>query len=287
MMNFKLLDYISLDDALVKKLTDLADKDEVSILRLSERLFEGNTVCLSGKSPLIKLAVTLKATEKTHMLYKKHGICDDIFRATFSDIAVWCENCGNIGLENVNWLKNHICFELFRLGRLQFQMFTCSNPTLNYSKLPFSINENAVYIHIPQGEKLDYFECVKSIKAADAFFKKYFLDFLYNYYFCESWLLFENNRQFMNENSNIIKFMSLFDIHYSAFDESQAFERIFNTDIKFNSIIYRLNKAKRKSDISCLTQSTSLQKAAKNYLLAGGRLGVGIATIPKNKCRDL
>lgn len=287
MMNFELLDYISLNNTLIEKLTDLADKDEVSILRFSERLFKGNTACLSGKSPLFKLAVTLKAGEKTHVLYKEHGISDDIFKATFSDIAIWCENCGNIGLENVGWLKNHICFELFRFGRLQFQMFTCSNPTLNYSKLPFSINEKAVYIHIPQGEKLNYCDCVKSIKSADTFFKKHFFDFSYSYYFCESWLLFEDNKLFMHKNSNIIKFMSLFDIHYSAYDESQAFERIFNTGINFNSLFNRLNKRKRKSDINCLLQSTSLQKSAKEYLISGGRLGVGIATIPKNKYSDL
>lgn len=286
-MNFKLLEYISIDEDLIKKLTDLALEDEVSILYFSDRLFNGNSSCLSGKSPLFKLAVVLKAAEKTYQLYRKYGISDKVFQDTFSDIAIWCENCGNKGLENVSWLKNHICFELFRLGRLQFQMFTCVNPTLRYSKLPFSRNDKMVYIHIPQGEKLNYNECMKSIHEADIFFKKYFPDFAYKFYFSESWLLFDGNREFMAQNSNILSFMNLFDIHYSVSDESQAFERIFNVNLNFKSILYKMNRSKRKSDINCLSQSTSLQKAAKNYLIAGGKLGVGIATIPKNKYNDL
>lgn len=280
-MNFELLEFLSLDDKLVKNLTDLAEKDKVGILRLSEKFFNGNTYCLKGKSSIIKLAVALKCAEKTHLKYKNKGISDEIFQSTFSDIKIWCENCGNRGLENINWIKNHINFELFRLGRLQFQLLSCSNPMLDYSKLPFKRGENVVYIHIPQGEKLDFDECVKSIEAADVFFKTYFPDFHYNYYFCESWLIFENNRNFMAENSNIVKFMNLFDIHYSVNAEAQAFERIFNKDVNFNSWIYKLNKNKRKSDINSLSESTSLQKSAKCYLQGGSKLGIGIGTIPK------
>lgn len=280
-MNFELLEFLSLDEKLVENLTDLAEKDEVGILRLSEKFFYGDTLCLAGKSPLMKLAVTLKAAEKTYLCYKQKGISDNIFKSTFSDIKIWCENCSNRGLENINWIKNHINFELFRLGRLQFQLFTCSNPVLNYSKLPFNYGEKVIYIHIPQGEKLNYDECINSLKTADDFFKKYFPDYNYNYYFCESWLIFENNREFMAENSNILKFMSLFDIHYSINFEEQAFERIFGKEINFNSLLYKLNRNKRKSDINSLTEFTSLQKSAKHYLQSGKKLGIGIGTIPK------
>lgn len=282
-MDFELLEFLSLNDKLTINLTDLALKDEVGILRLSEKFYNGNASCLIGKSPLMRLAVILKSAEKTRLKYKQKGISDDIFKSTFGDIKIWCENCGNRGLENSNWLKNHINFELFRLGRLQFQLFICSNPALNYSKLPLRYGEKAVYIHIPQGEKLDYNECINSIKTADDFFKKYFPDYNYKYYFCESWLIFENNREFMAENSNIVKFMSLFDIHYSVNAEAQAFERIFGKSINFNSLSYKLNKNKRKSDINSLSEFTSLQKSAKQYLLSGKKLGIGIGTIEKGK----
>lgn len=282
-MNFELLEFLLLDDKLIKNLADLAKKDKVGILRLSEKLYKGNVSCLVGKSPLVKLAVVLKSAEKTRLKYNQKGISDDIFKSTFGDIKIWCENCDNRGLENINWIKNHINFELFRLGRLQFQIFTCSNPALNYSKLPFNRGEKVIYIHIPQGEKLEFDECIDSLKMADEFFRKYFPDYNYKYYFCESWLIFENNREFMAENSNIVKFMSLFDIHYSVNAEAQAFERIFGKDINNNSLIYKLNKNKRKSDINSLQEFTSLQKSAKYYLQSGNKFGIGIGTIPKGK----
>lgn len=284
-MNFELLNYISIDNGLCQKLADLSDKDEPDILRLSKKYFNGNSNCLLGKKPLIRLAVILKAAEMTYQLYMNKGISKKIFSDTFDDIRIWCENCGNEGIVNSGWLKNHIAFELFKIGRLQFQMFTCSSKALCYSKLPLKLNEKAVYVHIPQGEKLDYDECRKSLSQANAFFKRYFPEFKFNYYFCESWLLFENNRLFMNENSNIIKFMSLFDIHYSLEHEAQPFERIFSSDINRIYSIPIIGNIKRKNNIALFSEATSLQKSAKEYLLKGNRLGIGIGTIPKERCK--
>lgn len=284
-MNFELFKYISIDSSLRQRLTDLSDKDEHNIQCLSEKFFNGNSSCLRHKKPLIKLAVILKSAEMTYQLYVDKGIGKEIFIDTFDDIRIWCENCGNTGLVNSGWLKNHIAFELFKIGRLQFQMFTCSNTSLNYSQLPLKFNEKAVYIHIPQGEKLDFDECRKSLAQANAFFERYFPEYKFNYYFCESWLLFEDNRLFMNENSNIIKFMSLFDIHYSLKLEAQAFERIFSAGINRTYSIPIIGSNKRKRSIACFPEMTSLQRSAKAYLLEGNRLGVGIGTIPKERCK--
>lgn len=280
-MDFELLKYISIDSHLQQKLTYLSDKDEYTILRLSKKFFNGNSNCLLHKKPLIKLAVVLKSAEMTYQLYADKGICEKIFMDTFDDIRIWCENCGNIGLVNSGWLKNHVAFELFKIGRLQFQMFTCSNTSLNYSKLPLSFNEKAIYVHIPQGEKLDFEACRSSLAQADAFFERYFPEYKFKYYFCESWLLFEDNRLFMNENSNIIKFMSLFDIHYSLKLEAQAFERIFSANIHRMYSVPIIGSQKRMHTITHLPETTSLQRSAKAYLLQGNRLGIGIGTIPK------
>lgn len=286
-MNFELLEYISIDSSLRQKLADLSDKDELDILHLSKEYFNGNSSCLKHKKPLIKLAVILKSAEMTYQLYKDKGIGKEIFTDTFDDIRIWCENCGNSGIVNSGWLKNHIAFELFKIGRLQFQMFTCSDTSLDFSKLPLKLNEKAVYIHIPQGEKLDFDECRKSLAQAYAFFERYFPEYKFNYYFCESWLLFEDNRLFMNENSNIIKFMSLFDIHYSLKLEAQPFERIFSADISRVYNIPLISGRKRKSSIARFPETTSLQMSAKEYLLKGNKLGVGIGTIPKERCKNI
>ena len=65
----------------------------------------------------------------------------------------------------------------------------------------------------------------------------------------------------MADNSNILKFMSLFDICYSVKIDKQAIERIFG---------------KRKFLKKNYTEKTSLQKRAKQYILKGNQLGMGI-----------
>src|SRR5699024_7805843 len=134
-----------------------------------------------------------------------------IFYDTMDDIRIWCENNNNKGLKNYRWLKNHVSLELFKIGRLQYQFYTCKSRFLKYSLLPFDYGEKVIYVHIPQGEKLVYSDCVSSIKEAKIFFEKYFPGYSYRFFFCESWLLFAENWQFMEPSSNILQFSSLFD----------------------------------------------------------------------------
>ena len=263
-MQFELIDKIDISDELKLKVTDLVRENEVGILRLSKKFYCRKPNCLKFKDDLTRLAVVLAAAEKTLIKYKELGIEEKIFFDTMDDIRIWCENNSDKGLSNYRWIKNHIYCELFKIGRLQFQLYKCKNKTLNYKKLPFKYGEKLIYVHIPQGEKLNLDDCVESINEAGCFFAKYFPKHKFNYFFCESWLLYENNKYFMSSESNIIKFQSLFDIAYSLNLDSQGIERIFG---------------KKEKDAHCYKQETSLQKAAKEYMLNGGKLGIGIGCI--------
>jgi len=280
-MKLELIDKINICDSLKEKVTDLALRDEVGILRLSESFYKGNLNCLALKDDITRLTVAIKAAECTKDYYAAKGIDEKILFNTLNDIAIWCENNGNKGLQNYMWIKNHICCELFRLGRLQFQLFKCSNPSLKYKKLPFGFNDNLIYIHIPQGKKLYINDCIESIKYAESFFNRYFPDYKYKYFFCESWLLCGNNIKFMDLNSNIVQFMTLFDIAYTVYDERQAFEKIFGITESFVKISFNRITGKRKSEALSYPEKTSLQRSAKNYLINGGKFGFGVGTIPK------
>ena len=72
---------------------------------------------------MVRLAVVLKSFERTHDFYKSKIISDDVFYDTIKDAAVWCENNQNNGLKNYRWLHNHASGKLFKIGRLQFQMY--------------------------------------------------------------------------------------------------------------------------------------------------------------------
>lgn len=264
-----MLEYINrlrLDDDLKSRLTLFADNNVDIVLSLAEKCNNGNFSCLKGKDDMLCLAVIVECISHTKKLYQEKGIPEDILFDTLDDIRIWCENNQNKGLSNYNWLKNHMSCELFKIGRLQFQLFHCRNLTLRYSRLPFKYGDRLIYVHIPQGEKLIYGDCVNSLLSAVDFFNKYFPEYDYRYFFCESWLLYEENWQFMDVSSNILQFSSLFDIAYSVKDDSQAIERIFS---------------EKERNIKNYPQKTTLQKNALAFLQSGGKLGVGVGYIDK------
>ena len=258
---------INLNSELKNKVLSLVERDRAKLISLCKKADDDNFKSVFTKNDMIKLAVALLySVEFTYPKYQKAVISDEIYFETMKDIAVWCENNNNKGLKNLPWIKNHLNFELFKIGRLQFQIYKCDNRTLNYDLLPFNFGENLIYVHIPQGEKLVYAECVNSLKNAKSFFGEYFPNYDFGYFFCESWLLYGENWQFMNSSSNILQFSTLFDLVYSFDDDRQAIERIFG---------------KRKIIKSKYEEKTTLQRNAKRFMQNGGKLGEGIGILFK------
>lgn len=174
-MDYKFIDYANINEDLKIRLSDLAFNDEVAFLRLCQEYANGNISGLKKCSDLVRLAAALKASEFTYLMYNERGIPECVFFDTLSDIGIWCRENDNKGLKNYGWIKNHISFELFKLGRLQFQIYRCKNVTLNYSKLPFKFGDYVIYVHIPACGKLDINECKNSFKQAVNFFINIFL----------------------------------------------------------------------------------------------------------------
>lgn len=261
-----LIEKLNFESELKNKLISLARKDKAKIDLLAQKCRNGDFSCLNRKNDLMKLAVTLKTAEYTKLKYQSLGIPEKIFFDTMGDIEIWCENNGNRGLKNIDWIKNHLNCELFRLGRLQFQFFKCNSRLIDYSLFPFDYGEDVIFIHIPQGEKLIYSDCLASVRQAVEFFDEYFPDYNFRYFFCESWLLYGENYQFMDASSNIMQFSSMFDIPVSKPIQFQAIERIFG---------------KRKVNKKNYPENTTLQKNAKEFILGGNKLGIGIGYIDK------
>lgn len=270
-MDFKFIDYAGISNDLKTKLSDLAVSDEVAFLRLAEEYANGNVKKIRKCSDLLRLAIALKAFEYTYKWYKEKGIPDSIFFDTVSDLGIWCRENNNNGLKNYPWIKHHVSFELFKIGRLQFEILKCKNPTMHYSKLPFHYGDTLINVHIPACGKLDTQECRRSLSQAVSFFSRYFPELKWAYFLCESWLVYGNNHAFMAQNSNILQFTNLFTVHYSIHYENQTYERLFGLD---RVPLFR-------SQIRKLPEETSLQKSAKEYRLSGRRFGIGIATIKK------
>ncbi len=245
----------------LEELEKLFFEEGEAVERCCEKCLDKGFHCLKRRSPLFCLAVILSLAVRAGEKYISLGIGEKIYYDTMSDIKIWYDKTGGRGIKNYGWLKNHVKAELFRLGRLQFQLYESKNRALRYDKLPFNLGDKVIYVHIPEGEPLKKEECERSFELAREFFSTYFPSFDYKCFFCESWLLFEGNRAFMAKDSNIVAFMSLFEIVTSVKIELQAIERIFG---------------KRHLIKKNYPENTSLQKRAKAYMLDGNRLGVGI-----------
>lgn len=256
-----LAEKIGLQPSVIRELKALSESKRELINKLSDKCISKGFHILKGKSPMIALAVILKLAADVKARYDRAGIDEKIYYDTMSDIKIWCEKTDNKGIKEYMWLRNHVKFELFRLGRLQFQIYECKNRTLLYNKLPFAYGDKLINVHIPEGERLSEESCRESFLMAKEFFSEFFPDYKYDYYLCESWLLFEGNREFMKPGSNIVRFMDLFEHCYSVKLDVQAIERIYG---------------KRKLFKKNYSERTDLQRRAKAYMLSGNKLGIGV-----------
>lgn len=201
----------------------------------------------------VKLAVDAYAE------YRLREIPDEVYIETFSDIRIWSEVCkttfGEYGIEESGWLQEHTRLALFRLGRLQFQPIPLDRDLIvgdrKYAKGHLALN-----VHIPAGEPLDPRAALASFARARAFFRGVPPVFV-----CHSWLLYPGLDQLLDPASNIMQFQRLFEIYEVDEASRQAEERIFGA---------------LQADPAAYDAITGLQRRAKAYLAAGGKLGAGL-----------
>ena len=223
-------------------------------------------------APLL-LAASLILAQRVYEKYRERNIPDKIFYDTMSDITVWVNTLKreeNIdGLKNIGWLYNHFKFELFKVGRMQYQFFKTNYvlsgvPLHKISKMTVKNHRNVLNIHIPEGEPLDFDKCKNSINSAKEFSGKYFPEYTFDGFVCESWLLDPN----MDKSKNIVKFSELFDtVVRTKHNNFEIVKRLWGKDIK------------SVEDITDFPETTDLQRRTKAYILSGGKTGNGYGTI--------
>ncbi len=233
-----------------------------------EKLSSVNDFDLENHTPQEALVYYLYFCEEMSVKYKEHGISEEILLDTLSDISVWVNTYlkiyGKLGLEECDWLKRHLSFRLFKLGRLQFCMDAFRE---DYPQIGAKLGDKVIEIHIPETGKLLTEDCLQSIEQAKEFFTKYFPDFEYEYFSCHSWLLDRELFEMLDEKSNIVKFAKLFD--YLSQEESDAIIKyVFRWDADRNS----LDKFGTKS---------SLARKIKERVANGGKFHQGFGVIKK------
>ena len=166
--------------------------------------------------------------------YESLGIPDTVLYDTLSDIVTWTKVYygiyGKVGLAEIAWLKNHVSFLLFKLGRLQFKM---ASSEFDIPEVNIKRGESIMEIHIPEGDAMTPEKCQASIDAANEFFPKYFPSFKWDYFTCHSWLLDEGLCEILSPSSNILAFQRMFTKTDSHLEKSDAIIRYtFRWDAK-------------------------------------------------------
>lgn len=212
--------------------------------------------------PILNLYFAVVFAEQCKSEYKSRGIDPAVYRDTMSDINIWARSnynkSGEVGLMAIGWIATHLSFRIFRLDRLQFEMKTLEKKVKEYPACTPCLD-----IHIPEGEKLNTKKCQSSIEMAKDFFSNHFEE-SYPIATCHSWLLHESLREIMEEDSNIVRFASLFEVIENNSDKIQALERVFGDNVKISDD---------------MPESTSLQRKMKRFLLDGGQVGMGYGII--------
>jgi hypothetical protein len=196
------------------------------------------------------------------------GIPYEIVVETLKDIVIWTkvytEMMGELYLGELSWLAIHMRFQMFRLGRLQFRMWTA------YRDMPeagVAKGDNVMEIHIPRGSKLDMEEVQKSLRWAKEFFATYFPEFHYTCFTCASWLLDEDLKEFLPETSNIIRFGNLFTKVYAK-ELNCLLSSIFKDDTTEENL----------ADAVC---TSSFAAKVKEAVLGGKMFHMTLGFIPK------
>ena len=81
---------------------------------------------LQSFGTLYPLALILEVEDVVKSAYSDAGIDDAVRDATLSDVRLWVDQYasqhnGAIGLDRVFWISRHLCANILRLGRLQFE----------------------------------------------------------------------------------------------------------------------------------------------------------------------
>ncbi|MBQ7780322.1 MAG: amidohydrolase family protein [Clostridia bacterium] len=242
---YRALDTVPISDAIT---LDAYDKD-----------------CKDGKRNLLSY---LYMCENTYNEALKRGIPEEIILDTLSDVVTWCITWSNVKgelyLGELGWLSRHIGLKLFRLGRLQFCMGEADHDIPKYG---IKNGDNVLEIHIPEGGKLTTAACEESISRAKEFFAKYFPKFEYTVFTCHSWLLDDTLKEFLLDESGIIRFGNMFD--KVGEDESSALIRyLFTWNTTELNLKYQLPRS-------------SLAKTVQKEMANGKKFHETLGVIPK------
>jgi hypothetical protein len=210
--------------------------------------------------------VYLAALADVRRFHKERGIPDDISWATLSDLGRNLVRdrllLGDGGLRTSDWLTLHFRGSIYQLGRLQFDRMNIR--AAERSWLPsapswvadaFREGQHALGIHIPESGPLTPEACGEAFSRAQPFFARHFPETPTRLGICTSWLLDPQLADYLDSDSNIVRFQRRFQLIGEGHDGDAAVLRF---------VFHRI-----APNIDDLPQRTRLERAIVAHLRAG------------------
>jgi len=219
---------------------------------------------LGAVGRLFWVLVFVAALPHVQTYHQARAISADISRRTLADlgrhVAIHRRRRGTGGLLIPRWLTYHFRGELYQLGRLQFQRARLGQRTgraIAASGAPFGPGDFSVELHIPDFHgPLTPSACDRSLAEARLFLTRHFPEEAYAVAACHSWLLDPQLRDYLPEDSNIIRFQRRFQPGYDVTEPSDTSPVSFvfgNPDLA----------------VDTLPRRTALERAIGDHLRAG------------------
>ena len=146
--------------------------------------------------------------------YAEKGIDEEIFWKSIEDMhwkLLECKECEGVwGTFVPGWYRGFFDMTRFGLGRFQFEETGFDADYYEKCGVVLKRGDKVYNFHIPSAGPLTDEKRIDSYKQAYQFFGG--KDGEPMAFVCGSWLLYDGHREFLPENSNILRFMDDFDI---------------------------------------------------------------------------
>jgi len=190
--------------------------------------------------------------------YDRLGIPEQIYVDTMGAFSRFVrehmQSYGSYGFDRGSWTTRQVSCTLFRIGQLEYEMTTLKG-------------EPIVSLHIPTDVDLRPEVLIPSMRAGLAEFYRLFPEYEGKPVWCHSWLLSPMLREFLPEQSNILRFQELFDITADTVPGRDVLLWVFKNP---------------KLPVEQYPENTSLQRKLKQFFRSNGQFleGRGFLRIP-------
>lgn len=197
----------------------------------------------------------------TRRYHRQRGIPDELSWQILAALGAQMANrravFGEGGLHTQDWLTHHFRGAIYALGRLHYErqrVWFDAEPS-DAGQVGPRRGDHALGLHIPEG-RLTPESVDESLHLARAFFARHFPDEDYRFATCVSWLLDEQLREYLPEDSNILRFQRRFQLVPGASRDDNA------TMVEF---VFKRPLA----ELDTLPRHTTLQRAVIDHIRAG------------------